>query len=280
MGNDNNIRRVRWGSGGGGPGDAVKILLMLNVIGFLAQLIWGGFITVNLGLVPYLAWSQLRVWQFVTYLFLHGDFFHILFNMYALWMFGSELESDWGFRPFLRFYFVSGVGAGIVHTLVTPHSLVPTIGASGAVSGVLAAYALMYPERELQLLLFFIIPVRMKAKVLAIGLAAMSLLFGAMGSPDGIAHFAHLGGMAVGAAYFMMVNRRFSPFAFFAEWRRKRRFRLAGRARAAEDEMTESVNRVLDRANQIGFDRLTSREKKILQNAGDAAKKRVKKPDR
>jgi membrane associated rhomboid family serine protease len=281
MGNDNNIRRVRWGAGsGGGPGDGIKILLMLNVIGFLAQLIWGGFITYNLGLVPYLAWSRLRVWQFVTYLFLHGDFFHILFNMYALWMFGSELESEWGFKPFLRYYFICGIGAGLFHTLITPHSLVPTIGASGAVSGVMTAYALMYPERELQLLLFFIIPVRMKAKVMAIGLAVISLLFGAMGSPDGIAHFAHLGGMAVGAAYFMLVRRGYSPIGGFAEWRRKRRFKLAGRMRAAEDEMTESVNAVLDRANEVGFDRLTKNEKKILQNASDAVKKRLKKQDR
>ena len=279
MGNDSNIRRVRWGSAGGGPGDAVKMLLMLNVIGFLAQMIWGRFITVNLGLVPYLAWSELRVWQFVTYLFLHGDFFHILFNMYALWMFGSELEAEWGFKPFLRYYFVSGIGAGLFHTLITPHSLVPTIGASGAVSGVMAAYALMYPERELQLLLFFVIPVRMKAKVLAIGLAVISLLFGAMGSPDGIAHFTHLGGMAIGAAYFMVVVRRFSPFVWFAERRRKRKFKLASRVRADDDEMTESVNGVLDRANRIGFDRLTPKEKKILQKASDALKKQSKKQD-
>jgi membrane associated rhomboid family serine protease len=278
MNNDNNIRRVRWGSGGG-PGDAVKILLMLNVIGFLARMIWGGFITVNLGLVPYLAWSELRVWQFVTYLFLHGDFFHILFNMYALWMFGSELEAEWGFKPFLRYYFVSGIGAGLFHTLITPHSLVPTIGASGAVSGVMAAYALMYPERELQLLLFFVIPVRMKAKVMAIGLAVISLLLGAMGSPDGIAHFAHLGGMAIGAAYFMVVVRRFSPFVWLAERRRKRKFKLASRVRADDDEMTESANGVLDRANRIGFDRLTPKEKKILQKASDALKKQSKKQD-
>ena len=278
MGIDSNIRRVRWTSGGG-PGDAVKMLLMLNVIGFLAQMIWGGFIIVNLGLVPYLAWSELRVWQFVTYLFLHGDFFHILFNMYALWMFGGELEAAWGFMPFLRYYFVSGIGAGLFHTLVTPHSLIPTIGASGAVSGIMAAYALMYPERELQLLLFFIIPVRMKAKVLAIGLAVISLFFGAMGSPDRIAHFAHLGGMAIGAAYFMVVFRRFSPFVWLAERRRKRKFGLASRVRADEDEMTESVNSVLDRANRIGIDRLTRKEKKILQKASDALKKRPKKQD-
>jgi membrane associated rhomboid family serine protease len=253
---------------------------MLNAIGFLAQLIWGGIVTFNLGLVPYLAWSQLRVWQFATYLFMHGDFFHILFNMYALWVFGSELEAAWGFIPFLRYYFICGIGAGIFHTLVTPHSLVPTIGASGAVSGVMAAYALMYPERELQLLLFFIIPVRMKAKVLAIGLAILSLAFGAAGSPDGIAHFAHLGGMAVGAAYFMLAIRRFSPSAWLAQKRRRRKFHVARKADEDDEVMTVSVNDVLDRANRIGFERLTQKEKQTLKKASESLKKRLKNKDR
>jgi membrane associated rhomboid family serine protease len=271
-------RRVSWNNSG--PGDAVKILLMLNAIGFLAQLSWGGIVTVTLGLVPYAAWSQLRIWQFVTYAFLHGDFFHILFNMYALWVFGSELESDLGFKPFLSLYLVSGIGAGVFHTLVTPHSLVPTIGASGAVSGIMAAYALMYPERELQLLLFFIIPVRMKAKVLAVGLAILSLALGAAGSPDGIAHFAHLGGMAIGAVYFMIAIRPFSLSGWLAQKTRRRRFDLARRRREQEDGMAESVNSVLDRANQDGFDKLTKKEKRTLKKAGDSLKKRLTNRDK
>jgi membrane associated rhomboid family serine protease len=278
MTGDFSNRRVRWNNGG--PGDAVKILLMANAIGFLAQLIWGGIVTMTLGLVPYTAWSQLRIWQFVTYAFLHADFFHILFNMYALWVFGSELESDLGFMPFLRLYLVSGVGAGIFHALVTPHSLVPTIGASGAVSGVMAAYALMYPERELQLLLFFIIPVRMKAKVLAVGLAVLSLALGAAGSPDGIAHFAHLGGMAVGAAFFMITVRHFSLSVWLTHKRTKRRFDLARKRREEEDDMAESVNSVLDRANQDGFDKLTKNEKRTLKKASDSLKKRLMNKDR
>jgi hypothetical protein len=100
-----------------------------------------------------------------------------------------------------------------------------------------------------------------------------------MGSPDRIAHFAHLGGMAIGAAYFMVVVRHFSPFVWLAEWRRKRKFGLASRARTTEDEMTDSVNSVLDRANRIGFDQLTRKEKKILQKASDALKKPSKKQD-
>jgi membrane associated rhomboid family serine protease len=212
---------------------------MLNAIGFLAQMIWGGTVTMTFGLVPYTAWSQLRIWQFVTYAFLHADFFHILFNMYALWVFGSELESDWGFRPFLRLYLVSGIGAGVFHALVTPHSFIPTIGASGAVSGVMAAYALMYPERELQLLLFFIIPVRMKAKVLAVGLAVLSLALGAAGSPDGIAHFAHLGGMAVGAAYFMIAIRHFSPSGWLAQKKIIFNYKLSNRRNLTFKFLTE-----------------------------------------
>jgi membrane associated rhomboid family serine protease len=269
-------RRVRWDSAGG-TGDAVKILILLNVILFLLQLIRGGSITWNLGLVPYLAWSKLRVWQFVTYMFLHGGLLHILFNMYALWMFGGELERSWGSRDFLKYYFTCGIGAGIFHTLVTPHSLVPTIGASGAVMGVMAAYAMTYPERELQLLLFFILPVRMKAKTLALVIAATSLLLGASGSPDGIAHFAHLGGMAVGYVYIRFAYQKFSLSRWFGEWNRKRRFRVVHRNQAHEDSVIDSVNTVLDRANHIGFDKLTPKEKSILKKASRSLKNGKKK---
>jgi membrane associated rhomboid family serine protease len=267
-------RSVRWGAGSG-IGDAVKILLLLNGIGFLLQQIAGPSVTWNLGLVPYLAWSKLRVWQFATYLFMHGGLFHILFNMYALWAFGSELEHSWGFREFLKYYFICGIGAGIFHTAITPHSVVPTIGASGAVAGVLVGYAVMYPERELQLLLFFVIPVQMKAKVLALGYAFLSLVLGSFGSPDGIAHFAHLGGMLVGFVYLKFGIQRKSPGRWLADWRRKRKFRLARREQASRDAMEDSVNEALDRLNQVGFDALSSREKRTLEQASQFIKKRT-----
>jgi membrane associated rhomboid family serine protease len=253
---------------GSGSREAVTILLLLNGIGFIAQMMWDPAVTWNFGLTPAAAWSGLRLWQFGTYMFLHGGWMHLIFNLYALWVFGAELESDWGFGAFLRYYLICGVGAGLFHALITPHSMVPTIGASGAVSGVMAAYAMSYPERELQLLLFFVLPVRMKAKVLALGLAGVSLLLGVLGSPDGVAHFAHLGGMLVGALVLMIDRRGRSPAAAFRDWRRKRKFRLAVRRRRESEAVIESANEILDRIHREGSGSVSESDRKKLRKAG------------
>jgi membrane associated rhomboid family serine protease len=252
----------------GGFGEAIKILLLLNGIGFIAQLTWDPAVTWTLGLTPAAVWSGLRLWQFVTYMFLHGGWMHLIFNLYALWAFGTELESDWGFSAFLRYYLICGIGAGLCHALITPHSLVPTIGASGAISGVMVAYAMSYPERELQLLLFFVLPIRMKAKVLAIGLALVSLVLGVLGSPDGIAHFAHLGGMLVGAVYLLFDRSGRSPIAGFRDWRRRRKFRLAVRRRQKSEAIIESANEVLDRVHRNGSEKISETDRKKLRKAG------------
>jgi membrane associated rhomboid family serine protease len=260
--------RFRSFGTGTGVGEAIKILLLLNGIGFVAQLMWDPAVTLKLGLTPAAAWSGLRLWQFVTYLFLHGGWMHLIFNLYALWVFGAELESDWGFSAFMRYYLICGIGAGLFHALITPHSPVPTIGASGAISGVMAAYAMSYPERELNLLLFFVLPVRMKAKVLALGLALVSLLLGVLGSPDGIAHFAHLGGMLVGVVYLMLNRRGRSPIAAFGDWRRKRKFQLAVRRRMKSEAIIEAANEVLDRIHRNGSDSISEADRKKLRKAG------------
>ena len=271
--------RFRSFGQGAGIGEAIKILLLLNGIGFVAQLMWNPAVTWNFGLTPAAAWHGLRLWTFVTYMFLHGDWIHLFFNLYALWAFGSELERDWGFGAFLRYYLICGAGAGLFHAVITPHSPVPTIGASGAVSGVLAAYALSYPERELNLLLFFILPVRMKAKVLALGLAFLSLLLGVLGSPDGIAHFAHLGGMLVGAVLLTAGRRVRSPIAVFRDWQRKRRFRLAVRRRERSDTLNESVNEILDRVNRNGSETLSEEDRMKLRKAGRDLDRRNRRKD-
>ncbi|MQY63707.1 MAG: rhomboid family intramembrane serine protease [Calditrichaeota bacterium] len=103
------------------------------------------------GLVPRLVWSSLMVWQPFTYMFLHAGFWHVALNMFVLWMFGSELEREWGGAAFLRYYFITGVGAGLVTTLFNLNSTTPVVGASGAIYGVLLAYGLAYPNREVYL---------------------------------------------------------------------------------------------------------------------------------
>lgn len=156
------------------------------------------------GLVPGLVQKNGWVWQFVTYLFLHGHPFHLLLNMLILWYFGAEIEMKLGEWRFVGYYFLCGVGAGIFNffvniTFVDPQNLMnPIIGASGAIFGLLAAYGIFFGERYF--LVFFLFP--MKARYFVLVIAAVELIMGVQGNPqDNVAHFAHLGGMLVGGIY-------------------------------------------------------------------------------
>ena len=160
------------------------------------------------------------LWQLVTYLFLHGDLGHILVNMFMLWMFGAEMERIWGTRRFLKYYFLTGVGAGIVTCLFSPQSL--TIGASGAVFGVMLAYGLTFPNR--QILFWFVFPMKAKHFVLLMG--GIELLASASWVSDGIGHFAHLGGMLFGYIY-LKKAWRLKDWVAELRWKvRRRRFEV------------------------------------------------------
>ena len=189
-----------------GPGPmtpVVKALIIANVAGFVAT--WLASAAVNLllvlGLSP-LEILRFQLWRGVTYLFLHENVFHLLFNMLALWMFGVEMERRWGSRYFLKYYFVCGIGAAVTVLIV---SLLPfptfssvyssvTVGASGAIYGVLLAFGLYFPTRPI--LMFFVFPVPAKYAVMIMG--AMALYASVGGGNDGVAHAAHLGGLVVG----------------------------------------------------------------------------------
>lgn len=197
-----------------GPGPltpAIKMLIAANVLMFVITILTGGAIADLLGLEPQDTLAGLRIWQPVTYMFLHGGFFHILFNMLTLWMFGTELERMWGSRFFTKYYFVCGLGAAATQILLSfvPGSfgdqmyLTTTIGASGAVYGVLLAYALYFPNRPIYM--YFVFPIPVKYFVMILG--GISLL-SAMGGGGGVAHTAHLGGLVAGYLYLkgMRVN--------------------------------------------------------------------------
>ncbi len=184
---------------------AVKTFIISCVVVYLIQrlpLQRMGFLDVRFeelfGLVP-MAIVQLHwYWQFVTYMFLHGPPFHLLFNLAVFWYFGAELEMRLGTWRFVRFFFFCGIGAGIFNfaiSVLTDSSAV-IIGSSGAVYGLLAAYGYFYAERTF--LLFFLFP--MKAKYFVLIIAGMELI-GGIDRSDNIAHFAHLGGMLFGWAY-------------------------------------------------------------------------------
>lgn len=146
-------------------------------------------------------------WQVVTYGFLHGGFGHLFFNMFALFMFGMPIEQVWGTRRFLIFYFVCMIGAALVQLVVAAVAgeVYPTIGASGAVFGLLLAYGMLFPNSTIILL---IPPIPMKAKFFVIGYGALTLFFAFTGTAPGVAHIAHLGGMLFGFALIMYWGRQ------------------------------------------------------------------------
>src|SRR5689334_14927093 len=201
-----------------GPGPlspAMMALIGANVVLFILQLLtqqysWG--LTRNLGLLPADVIGSFRVWQLGTYMFLHAGVFHILFNMLALWMFGTELERVWGTRYFLKFYFVTGIGAGILTVLfaLLPFDvsqqlyLSDVIGASGAIYGLLLAYALYFPDRPIYL--YFLFPIPAKIFVMIMGAIAF---YASLSGGGGIANATHLGGLLV--AYLYLKSARMNP---------------------------------------------------------------------
>ncbi|HVG12670.1 MAG TPA: rhomboid family intramembrane serine protease [Flavisolibacter sp.] len=186
----------------------IKNLLIINVLVFVAQ---------NLLPAEYLVTGRLALWpvksdffypyQIATHMFTHASFTHLLFNMFSLWIFGQVLENVWGPKRFLFFYLVCGVGAAALHLLIQylTGSGAPTVGASGAIMGLMAAFAYLFPNRELYIMF---IPVPVKAKWAVLGYAAIDLFGGvAKVSGDNTAHFAHLGGALTGFILVLIWNK-------------------------------------------------------------------------
>ena len=200
---------VGYSFGPGGISPAVKILIITNLALFGMNLIVGAAMTLALGLSPQAVFTQLALWQPFTYMFLHSTsgFGHILFNMLALWMIGTDLERTWGTRFFTKYYMVTGVGAAATSLLLSVFSdafyYSVTVGASGAIYGLLLAFAMYFPHRTL---ILFIFPVPARIAVTILGAIAF---LSSMGGPGGgVAHSAHLGGLVVGYLYLKTLRRR------------------------------------------------------------------------
>lgn len=188
----------------------VKNLIIANTLIFLATwLLPQAAIIADRFFALYWFGSPLfHSYQYITYMFLHGGFGHLFFNMFALWMFGRTLEYELGSRRFIIYYLVCGVGAALIQMLVawlTGELDIVLIGASGAVMGVLLAFGVMHPN---EVLIMFPIPVPVKAKWFVIGYAALELFYGATGRDAGIAHFAHVGGMLWGYLLLLYWKRK------------------------------------------------------------------------
>ncbi len=266
------------------------VLLMVNVVAFILQSIVARLS--NFPIDGYLALSVYGlqhgfVWQLLTYQFLHGGWLHLLLNCWAIYVFGRPIEDTLGWQKFLTLYFSSGIIGGLFQALagvlLDSHFAAPVVGASAGAFGLVAAFAMLYPERPLMLLLFFVIPLNMRAKYLLL-FSALLAVFGILFPMDNIAHAAHLGGMFTGIV--------FARYAIHWEWHwpsfgrsraqsvrpmvRVSRRTFGGwgqdRARAAEDLpadefLSREVDPILDKISAHGIQSLTERERKILETA-------------
>ena len=254
--------------------NAIKVLISINFVIFILQTLSRSesLFFPLFGLVPKLVWSEKMIWQPVTYLFFHGGIWHVLINMFVLWMFGSELERLWGKNHFLKFYFITGVGSGLATMLVNVQSITPVVGASGAVYGVLLAYGLTYPNRTVYL--YGIIPIKSLWFVLGIGFIAFMSSFDNMSQ---VSHVTHLSGMLIG--YFMIKK----PIKLKGLWFQLRKKTLEYQIQREEKELSKNlfverdINQILDKINQEGFDSLTDEEQERLYKGSQSLSKGRKK---
>lgn len=239
---------------------AVKFLVVCSFLFLLLQQIYPS-IVFYLGLNPYRLFRNGWVWQLVTYQFLHGGFLHLLFNMFLLWFLGRRLEELWGSYEFFRYYIICGAGAGLISALVSPAL---TIGASGAIYGILLAFGLTFPNEYLYL--YFVFPVR--AKNLVVVFAIIEFVLSITSPGDNIAHSAHLAGMVVGFIYLRLKE-------IFDTARGRKRVRRFAQQIENERIIGEELDRILEKIREFGFDSLTDREKRFLYEASEYYRNRA-----
>ncbi|MDP1676844.1 MAG: rhomboid family intramembrane serine protease [Bacteroidota bacterium] len=276
----------------------IKSLLIANGAVFLGMMFLGNFHVGEFSFEQFFfqafaLWpfgAGFGFWQLFTYMFMHASFTHILFNMLALWMFGMELEHVWGSRKFFIYYLLCGFGGGLANLLIAPMftSVGPTVGASGAVYGVLLAFGMMFPERLIYV--YFLLPI--KAKYFVVMYMAFEIF--SVGSMDGIAHFAHLGGALVGFVYLLSDGYRFdslygraqsdnvfSKFASTFSNTKKQTVNYGDvtdakiynindfQTRNNEEQLKtqKQIDDILDKISKDGYQSLNEEEKKVLFEA-------------
>jgi len=250
--------RVRFGPGLISP--FIKAILISNVAIFILQQVMPE-LTWVLGLVPAHFTSEFPnlLYQPVTYMFLHGSFGHIFFNMFVLWMFGTEIEFAWNSKVFGRFYLLAGLSGAILTLIVYPSQAIPTIGASAGIYGVLIAYWMMFPNRMLYI--YFLFPVKVKWAIPGM------MLIGFLFSGGNVAHMAHLGGIIFAFAYLKTDWRFFSLKSKIKTLRYKRQEVKLEKNRQQAEVIMKKVDAILDKINAEGIDKLTNEERKFLEQA-------------
>lgn len=272
------------------PTRAVIKLLVITVAAFVLQLLTSrvmpGIMIYLFGLsLPTL--RMLMLWQPITYMFVHASFSHLFFNMLGLYFFGPDIERTIGTKRFIWFYLACGFVGGMGWLLLSGGSGIPCVGASGAIFGLLGMFAALFPNRSITLLLFFIIPITVRARTLAILLGVFSLIMLLQQSGDQIAHAAHLLGGILGYGYGFMLSHgsfhngpasfNFRPAALWNNmlwhWHR-RKFKVMPGSSSQKwrmpnnDLFSEDVDLILEKVHKFGLGSLTQREREILERAG------------
>lgn len=257
----------RWTAG---RHSVVMLLILANVAAFIGQsaadVFAPGFVQQWLALSSD-GVRQGYAWQFLTYMFLHGGVLHLMMNMLTLYFAGREVESIAGSRNLLGIYFGGGLLGGVAQVLLN-QAQYPLVGASAGACAVLIAFTTILPEIELTMLLFFIIPVRLKAKYLAIGIVGLSMLLAFNGTSPEIAHVAHLGGCLLGWVYVKQLGYgnplRIQKYIFEKRRREERMARMK-----PEQFISEEIDPILDKISREGIHSLTRAERRILEKGRD-----------
>ncbi len=269
-----------------GPGKTtpmVRNLLVINGIIFLLQMTLPRFgLTIGgtlaepvlhpfgeyLALVPENLVTRGFLWQLVTYQFLHGGLFHILINMLVLWMFGVELERVWGAAGFLRFYLICGIVAGL-GMVIFSYGRIPVVGASGAIFGLLGAFALYWPER--MVFIWGIFPIKMKHFVLIIGI--FTLIAGFSEAQTGVAHLAHLFGLLMGLFYCWKLDPRqplLAPLSDYLKSRKHKKKQDQWRQHEIEKQkLLRQADELLDKMDRVGWENLSAEEQRRIREISE-----------
>jgi membrane associated rhomboid family serine protease len=256
--------------------DAIKILVSVNFCIYILQSVSGkedAFFRL-FGLVPSTFMSDLMLWQPFTYMFFHAPFYssvgisHILLNMLGLWVFGRELEQAWGKTKFLRYYFITGIGSGLITYFFQMSSDNPVIGASGAVYGILLAYGVSYPNRMLYI--WGLIPVRSMWLVIIMGSIAF---FGLLGNADGISHVTHISGMLIG--YVLLKKKWRWRDIWFAIRKKTIEFQVQRHEEKfiKKKMLQKDIDVILEKIQKVGFIGLSDKEQSKLYEASKTMSK-------
>ncbi len=265
-------QKFQFGFGGGLTPMVRNIMVATSAI-WIAQLFANSYLLEIFALQPLSIQNYFTIWQVVTYMFLHGSFFHLFFNMFALWMFGCEIERTLGSSKFLQYYLLTGIAGGLTQLFVNWGTPSIIYGASGAIYGVLVAFGILFPHRIVTLLLFFVLPIQIKARTLVAIFIGISILLGfksqLIGTSGGTAHFAHLGGAFAG---YLLLRGRYIysgmliKIATYQQQKREERERIR---KESIHRKRKEIDEILDRINEVGYENIAQEDKDFLKQASE-----------